>query len=65
VRLRGPKLPLNDLLRLEPGDIIPLDFPLSRRLDFLVNGTLKFRGQVVSAGNKKAFLVEESRAGAG
>jgi flagellar motor switch protein FliM len=59
IRLLGPRLPLNDLFRLEPGDVIPLDVPLARPLDCLVNGTLKFRGQVVSAGNKKAFLLEE------
>ncbi len=61
VRLRGPRLPLSDLLRLEAGDVIPLDFPLVRPLDCLVNGVLKFRGQVVNAGRKKAFLVEEAR----
>ncbi|MCC7175672.1 MAG: FliM/FliN family flagellar motor switch protein [Bryobacterales bacterium] len=60
VRLRGPRLPLSDVVALEPGDLIPLDFPLARPLDCLVNGSLKFRGQVVSAGHKRAFLVEET-----
>jgi flagellar motor switch protein FliM len=59
VRLRGPSFTLDDLLALEPGDLLPFDFPVARPLDCLVNGNLKFRGQVVKAGNKKAFLVEE------
>jgi len=61
VRLRGPQLTVDDLLALDPGDVIPLEFPLARSLDGLVNGTLKFRGQVVSAGNRKAFLVEQTQ----
>ncbi len=59
VKLRGPKLALGDLMSLEAGDTIRLDFPLVRPLDCMLNGVLKFRGQVVSAGNKKAFLLEE------
>ncbi len=64
VRLRGPTLRLDDLLRLECGDVLPFDFPVRKALDGLVNGNLKFCGQVVSAGNKRAFLVEDSSAGA-
>jgi flagellar motor switch protein FliM len=59
VRLSGPKLALGELLDLEPGDVVPLDYPLERPLECTVNGVLKFRGQVVSAGTKKAFLVKE------
>jgi len=59
VQLRGTKLRLDELLALEPGDIIPLDYPLNKPLECLVNGVRKFRGQVVSAGTRKAFLIEE------
>jgi flagellar motor switch protein FliM len=59
VRLVGPKLALKDLLALEEGDLLPFDVPVAGALDCVVNGSLKFRGQVVRAGNRKAFLVEE------
>ena len=64
VRLRGPTLRLDDLLCLECGDVLPFDFPVRKPLDGLVNGSLKFCGQVVSAGSKRAFLVESSPVGA-
>jgi flagellar motor switch protein FliM len=63
VRLRGPTLRLDDLLCLECGDVLPFDFSVRKPLDGLVNGNLKFCGQVVSAGNKRAFLVEDSPVG--
>ena len=59
VQLRGTKLRLDELLALEPGDIIPLDYPLNKPLECLVNSVTKFRGQVVSVGNRKAFLIDE------
>jgi flagellar motor switch protein FliM len=65
VRLRGEKFTLDDLLALEPGDLLPFDFPVAKSLDCLVNGDLKLRGQVVKAGSKKAFLVEEAAPAAG
>ena len=58
VRLLGLALALDDLLAIEPGDVLTFDASVARPLDCLVNGSLKFRGQVVSARNKKAFLVE-------
>jgi flagellar motor switch protein FliM len=64
VRLRGPTLTLSDLLSLDSGDVLPFDFPVARLLDCLTNGSFKFRGQVVSIGNKRAFLVEEPPSGA-
>jgi flagellar motor switch protein FliM len=56
-------LRLDDLLCLERGDVLPFDFPVRKPLDGLVNGNLKFCGQVVNAGNKRAFLVEDSPVG--
>jgi flagellar motor switch protein FliM len=58
-RLRGPVLTLNELLNLEQGDVLPFDYPVTRRLDCLVQGVLKYRGQVVNAGRRKALQVEE------
>ena len=56
VRLQGPKLKLADLVALDRGDVVPFDFPVSKPLDCLVNGTPKFQGRVVSSGRKRAFL---------
>ena len=58
IRLQGLQLALDDLLVLEQGDVLTFDSGVSKPLDCLVNGTLKFSGQVVTAGNKKAFLVQ-------
>jgi flagellar motor switch protein FliM len=58
-RLRGPVLTLDELLNLEQGDVLPFDYPVTRRLDCLVQGVLKYRGQVVSAGRRKALQVDE------
>ncbi|MGA2136244.1 MAG: flagellar motor switch protein FliM [Bryobacteraceae bacterium] len=58
VQLRGSRLLLRDLLRLAEGDVLTLDFPVERPLDGLLNGKLRFSGQVVAAGRKRAFLME-------
>lgn len=56
-RLHGPSMLVRDLLSLAEGDVVPLDYAVSRPVDLLVNGRERFRGQVVSAGSKKAFLI--------
>jgi flagellar motor switch protein FliM len=58
VRLRGPRLLARDLLRLIEGDVLILDYPVSRPLDGLLNGKLRFRGLVVASGRKRGFLLE-------
>jgi flagellar motor switch protein FliM len=58
-RLQGPTLALEDLLALEPGNVLALDYPLERPLDLFVNGKLKFRGQLADTGRKKAFVIEK------
>jgi flagellar motor switch protein FliM len=58
VQLRGPALPLRDLLALEVGDLLPLDVPLGRRFECRLNGLPKFQGRVASAGSRRAFVVE-------
>ena len=59
-RLVGSSFSVDDLLNLEPGDILSFDHPLNRPLDFAVNGKLKFKGRVVASGNKRAFVVEDA-----
>jgi flagellar motor switch/type III secretory pathway protein FliN len=48
---------VRDLLSLAEGDVVPLDYAVERPLELLVNGRLRFRGHLVSAGNKKAFVI--------
>lgn len=60
-RLTGPTLAVNDLMDLKEDDVLTFDYPVSRPVDLCINGKLKFRGHVVSAGGKRAFQIEESR----
>ena len=57
--LRGPVMAVQDLLELKEGDVITFDFPVGRPLDLMVNGVLKFRGAIVTAGRKRAFQTGE------
>ncbi len=56
--LPGAPLNVQDLLDLEVGDIVILDVPMDASADLLFNQRAKFRGQVVSTGIKRGFLVE-------
>lgn len=57
--LKGPTLSVEDLLALQEGDLLAFDFPLDRPLDFAVNGKLRYRGEVLCSGRKRAFAVTE------
>ena len=61
-RLTGPTLTVNDLLKLEEGQLLTFDHPVGRPVDLEINGGKKFTGHVVSTGKKRAFQVEEIRA---
>lgn len=58
-RLQGPTLRMEDLLALTVGDVLSFDHSASKPVNFLVNGKLKFLGQVVVAGNKRSFQLTE------
>ncbi|MGB7758228.1 MAG: FliM/FliN family flagellar motor C-terminal domain-containing protein, partial [Bryobacteraceae bacterium] len=58
-RLTGPTLTVQDLLRLEEGQLLTFDHPVGRPVDLEVNGGRKFSGHVVTTGRKRAFQVEE------
>jgi flagellar motor switch protein FliM len=58
-RLQGPTLSVEDLMRLETGHVLAFDYSIDRPVNILINGTPKFRGQVVTTGRKKAFVIEE------
>ena len=59
VRLQGPTLTIENLLQLEEGDVLTFDYPLSKPIDLVVNGKVKFQGQIVAAGGKKGFFVKK------
>jgi flagellar motor switch protein FliM len=58
-RLTGPTLTVQDLLRLEEGQLLTFDHPVGRPVELEVNGCRKFSGHVVTTGRKRAFQVEE------
>ena len=47
-------------MNLEEGDILSFEFPLGRPVDLLLNGQRKYRGEMVAAGRRAAFRVNET-----
>ena len=58
-RLTGPTMSVEDLMDLKEDDVLTFDFPVGRSLDLTVNGRPKYRGHIVTTGNKRAFQIEE------
>ena len=58
-RLTGPTITTENLLRLDIGDVLTLDYAADRPLQLTLNGSPRYRGQVVDAGRKRAFSVQE------
>jgi flagellar motor switch protein FliM len=58
-RLQGPTLGVETLLDLQEGDVLAFDYPMDRPLDIIVNGKLKYQGEVVSTGRKRAFQIRQ------
>jgi flagellar motor switch protein FliM len=56
-RLQGPFVRVETLLDLKEGDVLAFDYPLARPLHFTANGKLKYLGEVVSSGRKRAFQI--------
>jgi flagellar motor switch protein FliM len=44
---------------LDAGDVLAFDYPIGRMVDLVINGKGKYRGRIVSAGNKRAFQIDE------
>jgi len=59
VRLHGPTLAFTEILDLKPGQVITFDYSLQKSLHGMVNGDLAILGHIVSAGQKRAFRVEQ------
>lgn len=58
-RLQGPTLSVGTLLDLGVGDVLEFDYPIGKPVDVTVNGRLKYRGEVVTSGRKRAFEVRQ------
>ena len=63
-RLQGPQMTLDQLLKLDVGQVLTFDYPIQKPVTVTINGKRKFLGQMVSTGMKRAVLLEdEIRAG--
>jgi len=58
-RLEGAKIRVDTLLELQEGDVLAFDYPVTRALSVNVNGKLRYRGDVIAAGRKRALQVQE------
>ncbi len=61
VWLDGCQMRLRDLMQLTEGQIVKLDHPVDRKAVCTLNGSSGFKGQVVSTGARRAFMLEEIR----
>ena len=57
-RLIGPTINTEDLLRLEPGDVLKLDFSTSKPLRLHMNGVHRCDGYVVERGHRRGFAID-------
>jgi len=56
-RLNGPTLSVEDLMDLAEGDVLTFDYPIEKPVDLVINGKLKYHGQIVSNGRKRALQI--------
>ena len=57
VRLDGCRISTEDLVKLAPGQVLLLDYPLEREATAFLNGRPKFSGDIVATESKLAFSV--------
>jgi flagellar motor switch protein FliN len=63
VRFGSTRMPLRDLLNLEPGSTIDLDRPPDAGVELLVNGKLVARGTAVTVQGRYGVRISEIAAG--
>ena len=59
VRLDGPTVAFQDLMKLKEGDILTFDHSLQKPLKLFMNGRPKYLGHIVGSNQKKAFLLKK------
>jgi flagellar motor switch protein FliM len=58
-RLQGPTITVDDLLRLEVGDVLAFDYAIERPVDLLLNGKLKYQGRLRNTGRRLALQIDK------
>ena len=56
-RLEGPTLLVSDFMKLQTGDILQFDYPVSKPIDVTLNGRIKYHGHIVSTGRQLGVSV--------
>lgn len=57
VQVDGCAISTEDLVKLAPGQVLLLDYPLERQATAFLNGRPKFSGDIVATESKLAFTV--------
>lgn len=57
--IQGPTMRAGELLGLKVGDVVVFDYPVDRALGLSVNNQLKYHGEIVTTGRKRAFRALE------
>jgi flagellar motor switch protein FliM len=57
-RLEGPTISVGEFLELQQGDVLNFDVSASRPLSLLMNGLLKFQGNIVEVDQHRAFEID-------
>jgi flagellar motor switch protein FliM len=60
-RLEGPRLRVEDLLKLDEGHLLTLDCPVGHTIELQLNGQARFDGRIVLSGRKRAFVIDQVR----
>lgn len=53
------KVAMDDLLNIAPGDVLRLDHRLERPVEISVGGVIKFEGELVAQGGRKAVTIKQ------
>ena len=64
VRLSGPSIRAADLLRLEAGQVLNLDYPVESSLSLEINRKRKWEGFIVDNGRRRTFVLDRDVSGA-
>jgi len=54
LRLQGQTMRVDELLRLEPGQVLTFDHPVNKPVNLMMNGRVKYKGLPTAIGQKRA-----------
>lgn len=57
-RLTGPAIQVDDMLKIEVGDVLAFDYPVDRPVTLTVNGRAKYEGHIVGVRRKRGLRIE-------